>query len=117
MFEILEKIILAGVGLANLTKEKAEALVETLIEKGQIKAKDKKAILNKLLKGTEKIDRDLEKKIREVSFSVVKNSQKQIDALNKKLTKLANDLAVEKKKNSKSKSKSKVKSKSKKKKG
>ncbi|MFH1062683.1 MAG: hypothetical protein V1747_07355 [Candidatus Omnitrophota bacterium] len=119
MFELIEKIILAGVGLANLTKEKAEKLVDALIKKGQIQAKDKKAVLSRLLKGTEQLDRDLEKKMKQVSLSVVKNSQKQIDALNNKLTQLAKTLEVEKKKNTKSKSplaaKKKVKAKTKKK--
>ena len=113
MFEILEKLILAGVGFANLTKEKAEKLVDTLIKKGQIKAKDKKAILNKLLKGTHQLDKDLENKMKQVSLSVVKNSQKQIDALNSKLAQLAKKLEVEKKKTVKSKPKTAGKKKSK----
>ncbi|MBU4304930.1 MAG: hypothetical protein KJ893_04830 [Candidatus Omnitrophica bacterium] len=116
MFELLEKIILAGVGLANLTKEKAEALVETLIEKGQVQAKDKKAVLNRLLKGAEQLDRDLEKKIKEISLNIVKNSQKQIDALHNKLAKLSKDLEAEKEKSKQSKP-SAAKAKTKKKKG
>jgi len=40
MFEILEKIILAGVGLATMSKEKAEKLVDAMIQKGKIRAKD-----------------------------------------------------------------------------
>ncbi|MBU1086010.1 MAG: hypothetical protein KKD05_00650 [Candidatus Omnitrophica bacterium] len=98
MFELIEKIILAGVGLANLTREKAESLVDALIKKGQIQAKDKKAVLSRLLKSTEQLDRDLEKKMKQVSLSVVKNSQKQIDALNNKLAQLAKALESEKKK-------------------
>jgi polyhydroxyalkanoate synthesis regulator phasin len=108
MFQLIEKIILAGVGLANLTKEKAENLVDSLVEKGQIQAKDKKAILSRLLKGTEQLDRDLEKKMKQVSLSVVKNSQKQIDALNNKLGQLVKKLEAEKKKNSASNAKSNV---------
>ena len=88
MFEILEKIILAGVGLANLTKEKAEKLVDTLIKKGQIKAKDKKAVLNRLLKSTKQLDKDLENKMKQISQQVSKNSHKQIELLRKKLSKI-----------------------------
>ncbi|MBI4845822.1 MAG: hypothetical protein HY810_05045 [Candidatus Omnitrophica bacterium] len=95
MLEILEKIILAGVGLANLTKEKAEALVEILVEKGQVKAKDKKAVLSKLLKGTEQLDKQLEKKIKDISLNVVQGSQKQIDILNKKLEIMAKNLSAD----------------------
>ncbi len=96
MFEILEKIILAGVGLANMTKEKAEKLVDTLIAKGQVKAKDKKAVLGRILRQTEQLDKDLEKKIKDISVGVVKSSQRQIDILNKKLTALAKELKVAK---------------------
>ncbi|MBU4304931.1 MAG: hypothetical protein KJ893_04835 [Candidatus Omnitrophica bacterium] len=97
MFELLEKLILAGVGLAMLTKEKAEKIIDSLVDKGQIKAKDKKAMLNRLLKGTEKLDKDLENKVREVSLNVVKNSQKQIDALHKKLAQMEQSLKAQKK--------------------
>ena len=98
MFETLEKIILAGVGLASMTKEKAEELVDALIKKGQIKAKDRKAILNKLLKNTKKLDRELEKKMKSITSKMVNNSQKQINALKKKLAKVAKDLHLEGKK-------------------
>jgi len=98
MLELLEKLILAGVGLANLTKEKAEEIVDSLIEKGQVEAKDKKAVLNRLLKGTAELDKQLEEKMKDVSLAVVKNSHKQIDMLNKKLAKLAKDLEATKKK-------------------
>lgn len=97
MFEILEKIILAGVGLASLTKEKAEELVDALIKKGQVKAGDRKTVLNRLLKGTKKFDKQLEKKMKQVSSKMVSGSQKQIDMLKKKLAKVAKDLHFEKK--------------------
>ena len=111
MFEILEKIVLAGVGLANLTKEKAEKLVDTLIKKGQIKAKDKKAVLNRLLQSTKKLDKDLEKKMKQISEGILDRSQKQIDALNKKLTKISKALEAEKRKNKAPKTKKKAKKK------
>lgn len=98
MFEVLEKIILAGVGLASMTKEKAEELVDTLIKKGQVKAKDRKALLGRLLKGTKKFDKELEKKMKHVSLKMLRGSQKQIDTLKKKLAKVAKDLDIESKK-------------------
>ncbi len=107
MLELLEKLILAGVGLANLSREKAEAIVDSLIAKGQIEAKDKKAVLHRLLKGTAELDKQLEDKIKDVSLAVVKNSHKQIDVLNKKLAKLAKDLETTKKKTSAGRSKKK----------
>ncbi len=110
MFEIFGKIVLAGVGLANLTKEKAEKLVDMLIKKGQIQAKDKKAVLNRLLQGTKKMDRDLEKKMKQISQGILDKSQKQIDALNNRLSKISKALEAEKKKNAAPKAKKKAKS-------
>ena len=101
MFEILEKIILAGAGFASLTKEKAEKIVDTLIAKGQVKAKDKKAVLNKLLKHTRQLDKNIEKKMKDVSSSVVKGTQKQIDAINKKMAELSREIKRPKNKTSK----------------
>jgi len=106
MLELLEKIILAGAGLANLTKEKAEKIVDILVAKGQVQAKDKKAMLGRLLAGTKQLDRELESKIKVVSLNVVKESQKQIDILNKKLAKIAVELNKEKAKKSEKKGKS-----------
>jgi len=97
MLEVLEKIILAGAGLASMTKEKAEQLVEMLIDKGQLSAKDKNAMVNRLLKSTKSFDKNMEKKIKNISLAVVKSSQQQIESLNKKLDKLARELAAEKK--------------------
>ena len=97
MFEVLEKIILAGVGLASMTKEKAEELVDMLIKKGQVKAKDRNAVLSRLLKATKKFDKELEKKMKQVSAEMLSGSQKQIDTLKKKLAKLTKDLHFEKK--------------------
>ncbi|MBU1086009.1 MAG: hypothetical protein KKD05_00645 [Candidatus Omnitrophica bacterium] len=103
MFEILEKLVLAGVGFASLTKEKAEKIVDALIAKGQVKAKDKKAMLSRLLKHTQKLDKDIENKMRQVSLNVVKSSQKQIDALNRKLAQLNKDISSVKQKSGKKK--------------
>ncbi len=97
MLELLEKIILAGAGLAGLTKERAEKIADDLIARGQIKAGDRNAAVSRLLKGTKQLDKKLEKKIKDVTLEIVRGSQKQIDFLNKKLSKLARELESEKK--------------------
>jgi polyhydroxyalkanoate synthesis regulator phasin len=105
MFEIFEKIILAGVGFATMTKEKAENIVDSLIAKGQIKAKDKKAMVNRLLKHTRKLDKDIEARMKKISLDVVRGSQKQIDSINKKLHALSSQISKPKKKTAKKKKK------------
>ncbi len=97
MLEVLEKIILAGAGLVSMTKEKAEKIVDALIEKGKVKAKDRKTVLNRLLKTAKKLDKELEQKMKQVALKMGTSSQKQIDVLKKKLSKVAKDLHLEKK--------------------
>ena len=80
-----------------MTKEKAEELVDTLIKKGQVKAQDKKAVLSRLIKSTKKVDKQLEKKMKQVSSKMARSSQTQIDRIKKKLAKVAKDLHFEKK--------------------
>ena len=81
-----------------MTKEKAEKLVDAMIKKGEVKAKDKKAVLNRLLKGTKKFDKELERKMKKISFEMVSKSQNQIKVLKKKLEKVAKDLHLKVKK-------------------
>ena len=42
MIEVIKKAILAGVGAAALTKEKAEEVLGDLVEKGKLSASDAK---------------------------------------------------------------------------
>ncbi|MCM8813252.1 MAG: hypothetical protein NC924_04870 [Candidatus Omnitrophica bacterium] len=105
MLEIVEKLILAGVGLANMTKEKADKLADTLISKGQLQAKDKNAAVSKILDATRKVDKQLEEKMRDIALGVMKGTEKvmsgtekQIDQLHKKIAKLSADLEAERKK-------------------
>ena len=49
MLEILRKVMFAGVGAFSLTKEKAEKLVEELVEKGEVGAEDAKTFVKELL--------------------------------------------------------------------
>jgi len=97
VFEILEKIILAGAGLVSLTKEKAEAIVDAMIAKGQVKAKDRIAVLGKILRSTKRFDKEFDKKMKKVSSEITKEYEKQIAILKGKMAKLAKDLHLKKK--------------------
>jgi polyhydroxyalkanoate synthesis regulator phasin len=49
MLDILRKTYLAGLGLALLTKEKTEELVDDLIKKGEVAEKDRKQVIDDLM--------------------------------------------------------------------
>jgi len=105
LFEILEKIILAGVGLATMSKEKAEKLVDAMIQKGKIRAKDKKAAVSRILKSTKQLDNGLKKKMKKISAEKLKKYHKQINILKKKIATVSDKLNKKKLKIKKRKSK------------
>jgi polyhydroxyalkanoate synthesis regulator phasin len=65
MSELIKRMGLMGLGLAILTKEKADELAAELVEKGQMNQEDSAAFVSDLVKKSEKQKTDLEKKINE----------------------------------------------------
>ena len=60
MFDLIKKTMLTGVGLASMTKDRIEELVEELTKKGELTVKEGKELLDDLLKKSEKAKKDLE---------------------------------------------------------
>jgi len=63
MIDLIKKGFLAGLGLAAMTRDKAEELVKVAIEKGEISEKEGKGLVDKLLKRSEEAIKDLETKV------------------------------------------------------
>lgn len=63
MIDLIKKGLMAGVGLAVMTKDKIEELVKEIIEKGEISEQEGKELIDKLQKKAEQARRDLEQKI------------------------------------------------------
>jgi len=58
MIDLIKKTYLAGLGLANLTREKAEEIVDDLIKRGEVAEKDRsKAVENMLNRIQEEQDK------------------------------------------------------------
>lgn len=94
MKEYLRKIGLLGLGIAVLTKEKAEEVAGDLVKKGEISqeegktlAKDMMAEAEKQRKElTKKIDEEVKKALKKVDFASkddIKRLEKKIDKLSK----------------------------------
>lgn len=88
---LLETIILSGLGLASLTQEKAQKLVNELVKEGEMSEKDgavlaKKAISN-LEKGRKEMARQTEKIAKDVVGKITADipTKKEIAALDKKM--------------------------------
>jgi polyhydroxyalkanoate synthesis regulator phasin len=63
MNESLRKMALLGMGIAALTREKAEQLADELVKKGEITEDESSEFIKDLMKRSEQQKNELEKKI------------------------------------------------------
>lgn len=63
--EIAKKLAMMGLGLAVITKEKAEEIAKELEEKGQMTSEESRAFVEELIKKSEKQKAEIEKRISE----------------------------------------------------
>ena len=69
MIDIIKKTLLAGVGLAAMTKDKVEELADELTEEGELSEKEAKELLDDLLKRSKRAKKDiarLDRKIKNI---------------------------------------------------
>ena len=92
MFELIKKTMLAGVGLAAVTKDKVEELARELTEKGEMSEKEGKELIDELLKKSEQARKDLETKmedtVRKVLEKMAVATKKDIDSLSERIKNL-----------------------------
>jgi len=65
MFETLDKILLAGLGAASMTREKAEKIFDEYVARGQAERGSKSGFVKELMTHAEKARKDLEKMVSE----------------------------------------------------
>lgn len=92
MFELIKKAMLAGVGLAAVTKDKVEELARELTEKGEMSEKEGKELIDELLKKSEQARKDLETKVEDTVRKVLEKmavaTKEDIDSLSKRINNL-----------------------------
>ncbi len=104
---ILRNTYLAGVGMFNLTRKKAEEIIDSLIKAGDISKSEKKQAVLELLDKAEQSTKKMKDRIVKESGIVHKDISKVIDKfklatkkdivdLNKKLDKLARSMDKQK---------------------
>jgi polyhydroxyalkanoate synthesis regulator phasin len=71
MVDLIKKAIYTGVGLAVLTKEKAEELVKELSQQAKLSEQEGKELFDSLLKQSEHARNDLQSKVDEAVVAVV----------------------------------------------
>jgi len=93
MDKLFEKGISMGLGLFTMTREKAEEIVDNLIEKGEISRKEASGVLEEILNRAEKEREELEKRINTSLENTLERfnvpTKKEIEELNNKLDDIA----------------------------
>ena len=64
MIDLIKKGVLLGLGILAMTKEKAEEIVDELIQKGQATNENRHQLIDDLLSKAQKIETDLENRIK-----------------------------------------------------
>jgi polyhydroxyalkanoate synthesis regulator phasin len=72
MFDLIKKTMLAGIGVAAITKDKVEQLAKEYIEKGQMTEKEGKEFVDEFMKKALHEKKDMETKLEESIQKVLK---------------------------------------------
>ena len=92
MDNLIKKTILTGLGIASLTKEKAEKLVNNLVKEGEVSQGEGSKLIKELLEKAESNKKAIEKQVESALKNALKKlnipSRKEIVDLDKKIEKL-----------------------------
>ena len=92
MFELIRRTVLAGLGAAALTKEKAEGFVDELVQRGEVTAEERPKFVKELLARAEESEKELEGKVNKAVESAIERlgipTKADLDALSGKIDQL-----------------------------
>jgi len=95
MSDIIKKTILAGLGVLSLSREKAEEITKDLVKRGEVAKTEEAKFVKDLMEKAEKSRVEVEKKIEKVVEKTLAKlnipTRKELDALEKKVNKLAKE--------------------------
>jgi polyhydroxyalkanoate synthesis regulator phasin len=93
MVDLIKKALYTGVGLAVLTKEKAEELVKDLTQQAKLSEQEGKELFEGLLKQSEQARNDFQAKVDEAVLTVVKRlnlaTKDEVESLRAKVEELS----------------------------
>jgi poly(hydroxyalkanoate) granule-associated protein len=93
MMEMLRRVLLATIGAAVIAQEEIEALVNRLVERGEIAEKDGKKLMHELMdkrkSKTTKVEEDISKNLEGVLDRMNIPSKADVEALSQKITVLS----------------------------
>ncbi|HHW58874.1 MAG: phasin family protein [Bacteroidales bacterium] len=97
--ELVKKTYYMGLGAIASVQDKAEEIANQLIERGELKEKDKPEFIKELVEEGEKLKSNLDEKIQSAVDAAIKKlnipTKDDIDELNKKIDAILNELNKE----------------------
>jgi polyhydroxyalkanoate synthesis regulator phasin len=93
MIDLIKKALYTGVGMAVLTKEKAEELVKELTQQAKLSEQEGKELFDGLLKQSDQARIDFQAKVDDAVLSVIKRlnlvSKDELESLQNKVAELS----------------------------
>ena len=90
--DILKKIMLTGLGIIDITKEKAEKIVDELVKRGEVAESESKKYAEDLFKKAKDLEENLKTKIEKIITEKEYATKKEIQEVNEKLDKILRKL-------------------------
>ncbi len=101
MFETIKKMMLTGVGIAIVTKERAEEMAKDMVKKGTLSEHQGKEFVEKLVKESHQAQETFEAKLDELMQKAVSKldlvGRRDFEKLSKKVTRLEKQIKEMKK--------------------
>jgi poly(hydroxyalkanoate) granule-associated protein len=92
MFDYIRKMTLAGAGLAIMTTEKIQELMEELVKKGEMTEKEAREAVSEFVEKSKQARKDLEDKIEQMATGLLNRmnipTRKEIDDIKQRLARL-----------------------------
>lgn len=93
MADIIRNVVLAGLGLASLTREKAEEFAKELIRRGELSEDEKAKFVKDALDQSEKTKNEIEEKVTKTVETILSKmhipSRKEFEELKQKVEELS----------------------------
>ena len=96
MLETVKNLMLAGLGAAVLTKEKAMHLMHEAVEKGELSAAEAEKLADEVVAESKRQAQAMGDKLSEAALNLNLASKEEVEALKKRVARLEKELAEHK---------------------
>lgn len=92
MFDYIRKMTLAGAGLAIITTEKIQEMMDDLVKKGEMTEKEAREAVNEYVEKSKQAKKDLEEKVEQMITGLLNRmnipTRKEIEEIKERLARL-----------------------------